>query len=241
MEVINGEWYMKGCDPDSPDRVRTVDEAADLIHQIGFLPLFSNSVEGFSLEEHTTVAGWWDGFPENDPWEWRQILSRYDDIAYGKFFEKKAGFISREWFPVFANYRRSGYDFDALFDDEMASLRRKKLMDAFAGGRSWLSFELKAFAGFGKGGEKNFEGELSALQMQTYLIMSDFRQKTNKKGQAYGWHIAVLEMPEVKWGYDHVTSCYGEKPDESWSRIMQQVQGAFPGAGIADIRRVVGR
>ena len=38
---------------------------------------------------------------------------RYGKVAYGKFFDKKAGFISLEWLPYFANYRRSGYDFDA--------------------------------------------------------------------------------------------------------------------------------
>ena len=36
---------------------------------------------------------------------------------YGKFFHKKTGYISVEWFPHFANYRREGYDFDALYDD----------------------------------------------------------------------------------------------------------------------------
>ena len=27
------------------------------------------------------------------------------------------GFISKKWLPVFANYRRDGYDFDALYED----------------------------------------------------------------------------------------------------------------------------
>ena len=30
------------------------------------------------------------------------------------------------------NYRRDGYDFDALWDDEKASRRQKKIMDLFA-------------------------------------------------------------------------------------------------------------
>lgn len=232
METVNGEWIMKGCAADSPQRVRTVQEAADLVRRVGFLPLFSNSIPGFSLEEHVTSRSWWLGDPATDPWEWRQILARREDIAYGKFFEKKAGFISKEWFPTFANYRRNGYDFDALYDDELASRRAKKLMDEFMDGQSWLSFEVKARAGFGKGGEKNFEGTLSDLQMQTYLIMHDFQQKVNKKGEAYGWHIAALEMPEVKWGYEFVTGCYREKPEESFARIMCRVQECF-GADVS--------
>ena len=42
---------------------------------------------------------------------WRAIIARQHDIVYGKFFDKKAGFISKKWLPVFANYRRDGYDY----------------------------------------------------------------------------------------------------------------------------------
>ena len=34
-----------------------------------------------------------------------------------------------EWLPCFVNYRRDGYDFDALWDDGKASIRQKKMMD----------------------------------------------------------------------------------------------------------------
>ena len=50
------------------------------------------------------------------------------DVLYGKFFAKKAGFISKKWLPVFANYRRDGYDFDALFEDEKAPIKHKNIM-----------------------------------------------------------------------------------------------------------------
>ena len=52
-------------------------------------------------------------------------------MAYGKFFDKKAGFISREWLPYFANYRRSGYDFDARWEDGLANIREKNIMDFY--------------------------------------------------------------------------------------------------------------
>ena len=37
-----------------------------------------------------------------------------------------------------------------------------------------LSTDLKKQAGFGKGGEKNYPGVITQLQMETYLIISDF-------------------------------------------------------------------
>ncbi|MBR3246108.1 MAG: hypothetical protein IKF90_25970 [Parasporobacterium sp.] len=245
MEVINGEWYMTGCREDDPSCIHSVDELAKLIRKIGFLPLFGNEISGFSVEERTVTDHWWSGDPAKDPWEWRQALARNKDIAYGKFFHKKAGYVSKKWFPVFANYRRNGYDFEALVGDELASHRAKKVMNALElddemRGIELLSFELKEKAGFGKGGEKNYEGVITELQMQTYLLMSNFRQKTNKNGQPYGWHIAALETPESKWGYDYIADRYKEAPEESWIKIVDQVQKCCPDADEKAIRKVMG-
>lgn len=60
--------------------------------------------------------------------------------------------------------------------------------------------ELKERAGFGKGGEENFEGAVTDLQMSSYLIIRAFRQKLNKKGRPYGWPRAEYTTPEVLWG-----------------------------------------
>ena len=78
------------------------------------------------------------------------MIARGGEVAYGKFFDKKAGFISKEWFPYFANYRRNGYDFDARYDDELASNRSKKIMDLFDAEKELYSFEVKTNAGFEK-------------------------------------------------------------------------------------------
>lgn len=118
MAVENGEWIMYGLDWDNPYRIQPYRELIDWINAIGFLPLFKNEVEGFSVEEHVSNLFWWTGNPEQDPWVWREIIARTGEVAYGKFFNKKSGFISLQWFPYFANYRRDGYDFDARWDDE---------------------------------------------------------------------------------------------------------------------------
>jgi hypothetical protein len=54
------------------------------------------------------------GMDWDDPFRihtWREIIARTEEVAYGKYFGGKSGFVSKEWFPVFANYRRDGYDF----------------------------------------------------------------------------------------------------------------------------------
>lgn len=131
---------------------------------------------------------------------------------------------------MFANYRRNGYDFDSLYEDELANYRSKKIMDLFPGEEELFSFEVRRKAGFEKGGEKNFEGVMTALQMQTYLIARDLRQRKNAKGQPYGWAVTVYSTPEHLYGYDWVTSAYGEEPSRSRQRILEQLYRQFPDA-----------
>lgn len=237
-----GEWIMRGLQWNDPRCIHTVDEAIEYIESVGFLPLFKNDVDGFSLEERTFAEYWWSGNRERDPWEWRQIIAKRGDILYGKFFGKKAGFITKEWFPYFANYRRNGYDFDALFDDEKASFRQKKIMDLFMGKSSaeeLFSYEIKEKAGFSKGGEKNFDGTIADLEMKTYLCVKNFEQKINKKGERYGWSVAIYTMPESLLGYDYVTKAYGEKPEKSKERIIAQMKALFPQADEKRVERLI--
>ena len=114
----NGVWIMHGLSASDPNCIHSAEELIRYIDEVGFLPLFKNEIPGFSVEEHTEAAYWWSGDEARDPWEWRRLIARSGRLAYGKFFDRKAGFISREWLPYFVNHRRDGYDFDALWDDE---------------------------------------------------------------------------------------------------------------------------
>lgn len=241
MANEGGSWIMYGVDEDDPYCIHNVEQLIEYIEEIGFLPLFKNEIPGFSVEERTVPHYWWSDDPTRDPWLWREQIAGSGRVAYGKFFNKKAGFISKEWLPYFVNSRRDGYDFDALWDDEKASIRQKKIMDLFEEQAEMYSFEVKKKAGFGSGGEKNFEGTITALQMQTYLCLRDFRKRKNKAGQEYGWPIAVYTTPEQIWGYDLVTSAYGEEPARSENRILEHIREWYPIASEKAIGKVLGR
>ena len=240
MKEVNGQWIVNGIDRNDEGCLHSVEELTELIEKIGFLPLFECNIPGMSVEEHTDPSCWWCGDAKKDPWEWRAMIAREGKIAYGKFFGKKAGFISKKWFPYFANYRRDGYDFDSLWDDGKASLRQKKIMDVFDDDTRLFSYELKEKAGFGKGGEKNFEGVVADLQMHTYLCMRDFRKRVNKQGTEYGWDVAIYAKPEELFGYGHVSKAYKESPEESYKRIFSQVKKHFKDAGDKDIKKLLG-
>jgi len=250
MSVENGEWIMKGLDWNDPLRIRTWQELVNWINEIGFLPLFGNEVAGFSAEEHTSARYWWTGNRKEDPWEWREIIAASHEVAYGKFFGNKAGFISLDWLPYFVNCRRDGYDFDARYEDGLASRREKKIMDFYLGEADGeaifkddkiLSTELKKMAGFGKEGEKNYPGVITGLQMQTYLVISDFQRRKNKRGEEYGMAVSIMLPPEAIWGYEKVTAAYSEKPGDSWDRIFRHVKEINPRAKDEDVIRLIGR
>ena len=236
----NGAWIMRGMAWDDPQRLRTWRQVIERINEIGFLPLFQNEVPGFSVEEQVSALFWWTGDPAQDPWEWRELIARSGEVAYGKFFGKKAGFISKDWFPHFANYRRDGYDFDTRWEEELASMRSKKIMDRFEAGEEIPSNQLKQLAGFGKGGEKNFDGTVTDLQMQTYLIIRDFRRRRNKMGLEYGMPVSVFSTPEALWGYEHVASAYSCKPEESGEMIEARVKEYALRADDGAIRAILG-
>ena len=216
------------------------EELIDRVEEIGFLPLFEGPAAGFSAEALTARQPWWSGDPDRDPWFWREAIARSGRVAYGKFFAGKAGFLSLAWLPVFANWRREGYDFDARWDDGLARLRDKKLMDCFARTPEWTGAELKRAAGFGPGGEKNFEGAVTGLQMRTYLVIRDFRQKVNRRGESYGLPATGYAAPESVWGYEAVTAAYREDPAACRARVYARARELFPRAREEELRRLLG-
>lgn len=251
MEVINGEWIIKGMRKNDPNRIKTHEQLVSFVNKIGFLPLFSNEIEGFSVEENVLPSSWWTGNKHSDPWEWREIIASEREVAYGKFFDGRAGFISLEWLPVFANYRRNGYDFDSRWDNGLANRREKLIMDMLTekdadGETIWtdkqiLTTDLKKLCGFGKNGEKNFPGIITGLMMQTYLVIIDFNKRVSKKGAEYGMPVSVMLPPEAIWGYEHITSEYADDPRKSRKRIVDRIIELFPDADMESIVKVIGK
>lgn len=232
MKEINGQFIMDCCALDDPNRLDTPEQLIELLHTVGFLPLFSNNIPHFSVEEHIPDGRWWTGNVD-DPWKWRHALASHPDIAYGKFFERKAGFIHKDWFPVLASYRRNGYDFDALCNDELASYKWQNAMNQFCLDDNLIGKTLPASI-------IPDERIKADLQMRTYLLISDFAQKRSKNGLPYGLHHAMLATPETKWGYEFVTSAYDEGCDACWDRIKRHTLKFYPSADEKALRSILG-
>ena len=58
MDTVAGEWIMKGCRRTDPECLHSPEDLRKLIRETGFLPLFSNEIPGFSVEERTPPDDW---------------------------------------------------------------------------------------------------------------------------------------------------------------------------------------
>ncbi len=212
----------------------------DLIGEMGFVPFFENEIEGFSLEEHIAPECWYGGSESFwDAWEWKGPVIGQMKCAYGKFLRNKAMYVSAEWFPDFANFRRDGYDFDARYDDGLASFQEKGLYELLDGNAPVLSKTLKQIGGYGKNGRKGFDGTVTRLQRQCYVLISDFRYASGRHGDRYGWGIAEYSTPEKFFGSQFTGRVYQRTPEESYARVLKQFQKILPDADEARIRKIL--
>ena len=216
-------------------------ELVTLIDTVGFVPFFENEIAGFSLEEHIAPGCWYydgdDGFWP--AWEWKGPVIREARCAYGKFLRGKAMYISAKMFPDFANYRRDGYDFDARFDDGLASYQDRDLFELLDANAPVLSKQLKKIGGYGKNGRKGFDASLARLQKQCYVITGDFRYAVDKAGERYGWGVAQYTTPERFFGKKFREKVYKRTPEESYERVVKQLRKVLPGATKEQIEKIL--
>lgn len=143
--------------------------------------------------------------------------------AYGKFFDKKAAFISREWWPDFCNYRRSIYPYPEEGSVEemiLATLQREG---------SLITRELRAACGFtGPKMRGRFDTYVSRLEMGGYIVTEDFIYPHDRHGREYGWGWSLLTTPEALFKRE---ACHPNRtPQESRERMVNHFRKILPHA-----------
>ena len=223
--------------------VRSKQDLIQAVEEFGIIPYFSTSIPGFSLEEHCAPQVLFSDTGE-DTWEWKGPVIRETGCAYGKFFEKKSAYVSREWFLDLANYRRDGYDFDARYDDGLAKFQDKQLFDLIDQNAPILSKELRRSGGYAYSGrwqktegKKGFDTSITRLQEQCYVVISDFVYTTDRHGNRRGWGVAEYSTPERHMGEAFTGKVYLRSPQESYSRLLEHLAALFPHATEKELKK----
>ncbi len=213
--------------------MKNIEELLTKVDQLGFLPFFKNSITGFSVEEMCPKELWFTDL--DGPWEWKGPAARSKRCIYGKLFNGKAGFVSKEWIPDFVNYRRDGYDFDSRCDQGLVFYKDIEVFDLLNSHKVLLSKELKRLCGF----EKGFDTVITRLQMQSYICVADFVYMQDKFGKPYGWGVAQYTTPEQLFGYDFIASAYHTEPEASKDKIVKHLSKLLPQATQEQILKII--
>ena len=225
--------------------VRSREDLIEAIRTFGIVPYFSNAIPGFSLEERCDPRILWsdDG---NDAWSWKGPVIRETHCAYGKFFFKKAAYVSEDVFLDLANYRRDGYDFDARYDDGLARHEDLSLYELITANAPVTSKELRRIGGYaysGRGkkveGRKGFDSGIARLQELCYVVISDFIYSLDRRGLPTGWGVAAYTTPEQWFAPDFSERVYARSPEESYERLLARLRAYFPDAGEKDLKRIL--
>ena len=204
--------------------IHTKDDLTAMIRQVGILPFFTNSVKGWSVEEHIDPAVWFTD--QEGPWEWKGPLASEKICVYGKFVRNKAAFISPEWFADLANWRRDGYDWEGRVDEGLVPYRDRMLMQYLETHPYVLSKYAKRECGFSKG----YDTAVTRLQMQTYVLIPDFKYSITKEGVPYGWGNAVLEVADRWLGAEWMAVPDDRTPEQSFERMISHLKTMMPEA-----------
>ena len=204
------------------------------------LPYFRNKIPGFSVEENVPESILWD--INNGPWEWKGSVIRNMNVAYGKFFNKKAGYISLEYLPDFINYRRfvsKLYTDDIevykeIVKHESLSTKELKAILGYSNKRSVHRSpnpfknmpELTATHKENSKTESRMESALTRLLMSGHIVIADFEYNYDRQGNQYGWGIARYTTPEALYEIKPA-KC---SPETSLKELFINLYKEFPDA-----------
>lgn len=214
--------------------------------ETGFLPFFRCGIPGFSIEERIAPEYWFSD--EEGAWEWKGPIIREGHCAYGKFFNRKAGFVSREWLPDWINYRRSR----SLAPNEDAAALDDVIMQTILAEGSATIQELRRMLGFAKGRGRRRATEpesemaeeekvsldpiLTRLQMEGRLVIADFEYNLDRHGNPYGWGVARYTASETLYGPLQID----RSPAESHARIYERFRELFPDVAENRLAKLIG-
>lgn len=216
--------------------------------RFGMLPFFANKISGFSVEE-MAAPGMLFGETRDDSgcWEWKGPVIQEQSTAYGKFFNRKAGFVSLELLPDFLNYRRSIHNIEQDSPDKMildiirenGGLSSTELKRRIFGvpSRRRKPEDLVEAVEFGKPKRHSLESPLQRLQMGGWVLIADFEYKFTARGERYGWGVAVYSTPEI-W-FDRKFGRVGRTPSESFDYLVDFLSVKLPGANRKQISDLI--
>ena len=212
-------------------------EMMELMEEVGFLPLLDSGITGFSADEMVAPECRYRPLPDGGwdwpLWDWKGPIVTESRCAYGKFFNGKAGFVSRRWWPDFCNWRRFQHPLPEADSVEDVIIQVLQLNG------SMITRDLRKACGFdGPKMRSRFDSFVTKLQMACRVVTEDFVYPRDSHGNRYGWGWALLNTPENLFGRDE---CRCERqPLQSREAIMAHLHSLLPDASEKQLGKLIG-
>ena len=206
------------------------------IQQVGFLPLLDSGIPGYSAEEMVTddccYVVFSDGGWDWPLWKWKGPIVTDGDCVYGKLFNKKAGFVSRAWWPDLCNYRRHQYP------APVAGSIEETILAILNEHGSLITRQLRSLCGFtGPKMRSRFDAIITRMQMSCYIVTEDFVYPRDRHNHEYGWGWSLLTTPEQLYG---AAACQCHRfPEESFQRMFEHLRTVLPQANEKALKRIL--
>ena len=216
--------------------IHNATELMGYIQEVGFLPLLYSGIAGYSADEAVDPECRYvlldDGSWDWPLWDWKGPIVTESDCVYGKFFNKKAGFVSRAWWPDLYNWRRHFH-----VAPPPGSIEETILLTLREHG-SLITRDLRRLCGFTEPKMRSrFDGYVTRLQMACRVVTEDFVYPRDKHGKEYGWGWALLTTPEQLLGKE---ACQCDRtPQESLERIVTYLKHLLPRASEQQILKLI--
>jgi len=223
----------------------------DFVHELlqaGFSMGGGSKTDAFSIiswswnEEppYPTPVRWHTGDAETDPWEWRmRVVEERNDIAYGKFFSKKSGFITRAWLPLFMVARQVERSFEDAYYEGKFSQMAKRIYTLLEEEDEVAYHDMKSLLNVSKEDTKEFERALLELQGKLYITISGRQQKRSANGELYGWSSTVFATMEKFFGSELMKEAKEWDKESAIEKITAQVITLNPQAETKKIKKFI--
>jgi len=194
----------------------------------------------FDPPPYDTPVSWNAADPDISPWVWRmRVLEERTDIAYGKFFFKKSGYITKEWAPYFLAVRRGGDTFADAYKNGEISHVAKQIYDAISDNGILPSNGFKHFPGFDKSKKSAFERGLVELQMKMFITMCGQQRKSPDKAKTYGMAATLLCTTENFWDSEVFDIAAGIRKEDAFAAIRERILELNPAADEKNIVKFI--
>lgn len=168
----------------------------DRVEELGFMA-FSDILEGLpSLTAETPGRIWHTGDSETDPWRWKDRAAEEKRLAFGCMLGGNKGFVAGRLYPAFYAACRPRQSMEERRYEGLVSQAAWNVWKLFENNRELDTGEIRRLAGVTKKKGSRTDTAVRELQQNFYITVAGSRQKIDRLGQPYGWHINIYSKVE---------------------------------------------